>query len=452
MKNRKLKKKLLTNLINCNMTKMKHLLSQLYLLALLALPVFVASCSEDDEPQGEKMEIAGLGADNGVTVVTDQTIELKAELVNAKANISYAWAINGGEVSTESSYTFKSETAGNYTVTLTVREENNAATEVTKSITIKVVKPMFYVINEGQLGTSPASINRYDGEAWQYRIIEGLGNTGTIARTDGTYMYIVCKDQPQLTKIALNGYATIGTIELGSGKANNFCILNDTEAILTTTTGAYKVNPVSMTLGEKLDNTSNSKDICHEGNYLFILDGNTIKVYNAETMAFEKELPHQAVTGFARTLDGTLWAANGTKLIKIDIETLESKEVELPDGLKVFNDRYAYKLTSLQASVSENVLYIANAPSFSATDIYKYDTMTGEATLFFTAPKDYSIYGSCVQVDPRNGDVYLAYTEDGFGSHYLNTYIYVTDGVSGEQKAKLDYTGEYWFPSMILFE
>lgn len=436
------------------MTKMKHLLSQLYLLALLALPVFVASCSEDDEPQGEKMEIAGLGADNGVTVVTDQTIELKAELVNAKANISYAWAINGGEVSTESSYTFKSETAGNYTVTLTVREENNAATEVTKSITIKVVKPFFHIINEGK---DCASVNLFDGQNWQYNLVENLGMTGTVGRTNGDYLYIVTKMAPQLAKVSLNGYTVNSTLELGSGQANNLCILSDTEAVLTTTKGAYKVNLSDMTLGEQLENTTkNSTDIYRAGNHLFIIDNKVIKVYNAETLAFEKEFTEQAVTGFAQTADGTLWAANGTKLIKINVGTLTSEEVELPDGLKVYYNQWAYTPTGLSASTTGNNLYFANhvteGYSEYGRDIYKYNTETGDANLFFTAPESYSVYGTGVQVDPRNGNVYLIYTEDGWGTHYLNTYIYVTDGVSGEQKAKLDYTGEYWFPSMILFE
>ena len=57
-----------------------------------------------------------------------------------------------------------------------------------------------------------------------------------------------------------------------------------------------------------------------------------------------------------------------------------------------------------------------------------------------------------VQVDPRNGDVYIIYTEDGWSTHYLNTNIYIANGVTGTQKEVIDYTGTYWFPSTIAFQ
>ena len=47
---------------------------------------------------------------------------------------------------------------------------------------------------------------------------------------------------------------------------------------------------------------------------------------------------------------------------------------------------------------------------------------------------DKSVYGAGVQVDPRNGDVYIIYTEDGWSTHYLNTNIYIANGVTGTQK------------------
>ena len=55
-------------------------------------------------------------------------------------------------------------------------------------------------------------------------------------------------------------------------------------------------------------------------------------------------------------------------------------------------------------------------------------------------------------MNPQNGDVYLIYTEDGYGTHYLNTNIYIANGVTGTQKEVIDYTGTYWFPSTIAFQ
>ena len=76
-----------------------------------------------------------------------------------------------------------------------------------------------------------------------------------------------------------------------------------------------------------------------------------------------------------------------------------------------------------------------------------------DINLFFSAPAaDKSVYGAGVQVDPRNGDVYIIYTEDGWSTHYLNTNIYIANGVTGTQKEVIDYTGTYWFPSTIAFQ
>lgn len=37
-------------------------------------------------------------------------------------------------------------------------------------------------------------------------------------------------------------------------------------------------------------------------------------------------------------------------------------------------------------------------------------------------------------------------------THYLNTNIYIANGVTGTQKEVIDYTGTYWFPSTIAFQ
>ena len=48
------------------MKKMKFLVSQLYMLALLALPFISSSCSDDDDDP--KVEITSLGIEDGATV------------------------------------------------------------------------------------------------------------------------------------------------------------------------------------------------------------------------------------------------------------------------------------------------------------------------------------------------------------------------------------------------
>lgn len=65
---------------------MKFLISQLYLLALFALPFVSTSCSDDDD-NSTKVEISSLGVEDGTTIVTGQIIQLEAQLSNPQGEV-----------------------------------------------------------------------------------------------------------------------------------------------------------------------------------------------------------------------------------------------------------------------------------------------------------------------------------------------------------------------------
>jgi len=435
---------------------MKNLISQLYLLALLTLPLIATACSDDDD-NTPKVEIISLGVEDGTTVMTGQAVQLEAQVNNPQGEVQYSWTTNGKVTSSQSSYVFQSDVAGTYTIKLTITDDNKTAE---KSINIIVIKPSFYVINEGK---DNASVNKYMQGEWQYNIVQGLGKTSTVGIINDGYMYIVSKMSPFLVKMDLKNNQIVNKVDNGLGnnvQGQNFCIVNNEMGILTTNNGAFKINLNQLTVGKKLsglEDVSNDNEYIYKTDkYIFISSGTAIKVYNTNNISFKQDIAHQIKTGFAQTKDGTLWAANGNKLIKINVETLNSEEVELPNELSVYYNQWAYTPTGLCASTTENALYFAQmiteGYSVYGKNIYKYNTETKSATKFFSTPADdQSVYGAGVQVDPRNGDVYLIYTEDGWGTHYLNTNIYVADGVSGTQKAIIDYTGTYWFPSSITF-
>ena len=91
---------------------MKFLISQLYLLALFALPFVSTSCSDDDD-NSTKVEISSLGVEDGTTIVTGQIIQLEAQLSNPQGEVHYSWSTAGKEVSTQSTYTFQSDVTRN---------------------------------------------------------------------------------------------------------------------------------------------------------------------------------------------------------------------------------------------------------------------------------------------------------------------------------------------------
>lgn len=195
------------------MKKMKFLVSQLYMLALLALPFISSSCSDDDDP---KVEIT-LGIEDGATVNVGQIIQLEAQInnTNTQGEIEYNWEVNGESVSNESNYTFMANEKGTYTITLNIIN-NNDNFQKSISINAQMYPSSFYVVNEGKYGT-PGSVNRYQKGEWNYKIISELGNTSTVGVVNGNYIYIVSKDSPFLVKAELSNYSIVDKIEDGLG-------------------------------------------------------------------------------------------------------------------------------------------------------------------------------------------------------------------------------------------
>ncbi len=437
---------------------MNSVFSKLCLVALLALPTVFTACSDDDDelpnvPDAPKILDLGMPTDTIVAQGESFTI---APVLNTKEDVTYSWKLDGQAIEAGESYTFNASDNGEHKV---VYKASNESGSVQEEITIQVRKYYggFYMVNEGQ---HTASVNYYKQSAWSTDLIDGLGATGTTGVIQDGYMYITCKGAPYLTQVELSGFTLKNQLKDNvPGMPNTFCIVDNTTGILTTSEGAYRVTLPSLTLGAVLPGLEekNCKDICLAGEYLFINCEKTIKVYKASDFTYVKDLG-EMLTGFAQTLDGNLWAANGNKLVKINPKELTATVVETPGALEIFYNQWAYCPTGLRASTTENALYFAKTTqagwSTYGKDIYKYNTETGEATLFFQSPKeDLSLYyGSGINVHPTTGDVYAVYTEDGFGEHYLNTNIYVLDGKKGTQKEIINYGGEYWFPSMIVFE
>lgn len=442
------------------MKEIKHWMSSLFLAALLALPFTVSSCDDDDSVMG----VTHIGIEDGATVNVGEEVELEAQLSLIEGDITYRWTVNGEEVETDDDYTFVAPKPGSYSIELAATGANGTFTKVI-TLNAQMYQSSFYMVNEGWAGHDNGSLNKYTAGEWDYEIAKGqFGQTSTTGVIHGDYMYVVSKKDPVLVKMKLSDASITDKLAnndtWGKSQGNGFCIINDETGVLTGNGGAFKVNLNHLSEIQKLpemDNIRNDKeDICKVGNYVFILTKNKVKVYNATDLTFKKELNNNVNTGFALSKDGSLWAANDNLLVKINPETLDTEEITLPDNLSVYYNNSAYTPTGLSASTSENALYFAAKTgegwSVYGKDIYKYDIDQKKATEFFDAPEDnLSVYGAGINVDPNNGDVYIVYTEDGWGDHYLNTNIYVADGQTGRQKAIIDYSGKLWFPSKIVF-
>lgn len=323
----------------------------------------------------------------------------------------------------------------------------------------------FYVYNEGSYGRTPASVNYYDkttGE-WSLNLYqennegEKLGNTGTVAVCSDDNVYFVSKETPWLVEVGLEDFLKKSALPDGAltGQAYGFALIDGKHGVLTTSEGAYSVSLDPLELGDAFfEGRGLGGDVAVKDGRVFLTasagEGDVVKVYDASTLAFVKDLPAAAKTGFAEA-GGMLWAAAGNKLFKINTTALTSEEVTLGDDLSVYYNQWAYTPTGLHASKKGDALYFVEGSS-SGYDVYRFTIATGAAEKLFPAPEvdgtRYSVYGAGLNADPESDDLYLFYTAD-WGGHAT---IYVVDGTTGEQKKSFPYTdAEYWFPSMILF-
>ena len=340
----------------------------------------------------------------------------------------------------------------------------------------------FYVLNEGQFGKTPASINYYNDKKWTLKLFQTanagktLGITGVDAVFDNGKVYAVSKQKVLLSQADAATFKEIARIEdkdnpIGvNGQAYSFCVANAQKGVLTTNQGAYEVNLSPLSIGKplshiELDKKKNNPTYCGNitkvGEYVFLINNGIVKVYKAADLSFVKELG-EAVSGFVQSKDGNLWATNKTELVKIDPRSLNVSRITLDKSISVYYDdaSFVYHPATLAASLNDNALYFVSAQgsgsSMVGRDIIKFNIASQKATPFFAAPaKNLIVYGAALSVHPKTGNLYAIYTEEGWGAHYLNTAIYVIDAKTGKQVEKIAYTQEketvYWFPSRILF-
>lgn len=439
------------------MKKLNLLFSKICLAALLSLPIVFTSCSDDDTPvNAPKIVNPGIAADT--VVAKGSSFAIEPQLSDLSPAL-YSWTMNGAEVSKEKSYTFTATTPGTYNLAFSTSNEAGTA-QTAYTINVRSYFGGFYIVNEGWFGHETGSVCYYGDKKWTNRLFQEnnpgktLGTTTTNGVISGNNIYFVSKDSPLLVETDLNDFKQKSAIEstIATGKGNNFCVINAQAGVLTTANGAYMVTLNPLGLGQQLSQASTGcKDITQVGKYVFIISTNNILVYNASNATFVKALKLKATTGFAQSKDGSLWAANGNTLIKINTTDLTTENISLPDGTEVYYNS-TYTPSGLRASTTANALYFAKSDGRTSKDGYRYDIDTKTLTKIVSAPEGYSFYGSCLSVNPANGYVYATFIEEGWGDHSKNCKILVVNGSNATTIETIDYSGQFWFPSVIVFE
>ena len=176
------------------------------------------------------------------------------------------------------------------------------------------------------------------------------------------------------------------------------------------------------------------------GDYIFVInvkDG--VYVYSkADRSLVRSEVLCPAHIGFVQSKDGNIWASDGPSLYCINPKTLAVTKTDLPEGLEVYTDQWAWKPAMFDASATENVLYFASAgENYAVHDIYRYQIgdASSLAQPFASGGENDFLYGGGFRVDPVSGDLVATFVGVSWGDNQNRLVVF--DGKTGAEKSRL---------------
>ncbi|MGY0034503.1 DUF5074 domain-containing protein [Pedobacter sp. NJ-S-72] len=157
----------------------------------------------------------------------------------------------------------------------------------------------------------------------------------------------------------------------GGNDWRSFVGVNETKGLISSGKGVFPLDLNTLVVGQKIADVGGQVgDMIKEGNYIFVLSSTDgVVILNASDNTVVKKIAGASV-GFARTIDGSIWAAGGTKLFKIN-SAVEVETITVP--FIISGSWGAWHPGSITASTKENAVFFAKNGSFSGgTEIYKY--------------------------------------------------------------------------------
>lgn len=321
----------------------------------------------------------------------------------------------------------------------------------------------FFLINEGWYGHGTGSVSFYSFATGtkQDSIFtkENPGKTLDPATSTLEYgtiynnkLFLVSKAGGPVVVTDPYSLKELGRIAaVGGNNWQAFVGIDATKGLLSSANGIYPFDLTSYTTGTKLTSVTGSVgDMIKSGNYIFVLSQSKgVVVLSAADYSVAKTISGMVVA-FTKTPDGSVWAAGGTSLIKINPATLAVTTVTLP--FTANSTWFAWHPGSITASTQNNTVYIANNGTFSgATTIYRYiDGNTASLTSpFITIPAGKELYGSGIGYVPQTNQLAVTTVKSGFGVNYGVNDLYFYD-LTGAQVSDLSYSG-YYFPAILVF-
>lgn len=336
-----------------------------------------------------------------------------------------------------------------------------------------------FLVNEDWYGWDNGTVNFLTSDGrWVYRAFrrenpgETLGVTTQYGAIYGGRFFFVSKQANNTAGTSTGGRLVVADAltlkrvaafdEIG-GDGRSFVGVDEHTAYIGTSSGITRFDLESMSLGEEIAGTASEGGLyagqigamVRAGSYVFAAKQSVgVLVIDAATHTLHATIDLPTISTLTLGRDGGVWAADATSLVRIDVATLETRSRLLPDDCRVSSTWGAWNAGSLCAAYRNNFLYFANE---KGNQIARYHIPTDELDAdFFTLPDQDKAYvqqfqGAGLRVDPRNDRLIVTATQSGYLSHYMNNWVHVVDGLSGELLGTIELEPYYWFPALPVF-
>lgn len=336
-----------------------------------------------------------------------------------------------------------------------------------------------FLVNEDWYGWDNGTVNFLTSDGrWVYRAFrrenpgETLGVTTQYGTIYGGRFFFVSKQANNTAGTSTGGRLVVADAltlkrvaafdEIG-GDGRSFVGVDEHTAYIGTSSGITRFDLESMSLGETIAGTGGEGGLyagqigamVRAGGYVFAAKQAVgVLVIDATTHTLHTTIDLPTISTLTLGRDGGVWAADATSLVRIDVATLETRSRLLPDDCRVSSTWGAWNVGSLCAAYRNNFLYFANE---KGNQIARYHIPTDELDAdFFTLPDQDKAYvqqfqGAGLRVDPRNDRLIVTATQSGYLSHYMNNWVHVVDGLSGELLGTVELEPYYWFPALPVF-
>lgn len=336
-----------------------------------------------------------------------------------------------------------------------------------------------FLVNEDWYGWDNGTVNFLTSDGrWVYRAFrrenpgETLGVTTQYGAIYGGRFFFVSKQASSTADASTGGRLVVADAltlkkvaafdEIG-GDGRAFVGVDEHTAYIGISSGITRLDLESMSLGETIAGTGGEGGLyagqigamVRAGSYVFAAKQSVgVLVIDAATHTLHATIDLPTISTLTLGRDGGVWAADATSLVRIDVATLETRSRLLPDDCRVSSTWGAWNAGSLCAAYRNNFLYFAND---KGNQIARYHIPTDELDAdFFTLPDQDKAYvqqfqGAGLRVDPRNDRLIVTATQSGYLSHYMNNWVHVVDGLSGELLGTVELEPYYWFPALPVF-